>query len=750
MNSSWKTLEDSVRAIASIKWNTSAVAEHLGGVDFDAVLRPDSEEIILIEITKRQDLGKVRDDIIKINSYRLQMLADGVMVRGYVIIEDGPTLSMIETGKQNKVKVMSAQDFLNDFFKCDAYIAARLRGAFGSAINPITGLPDHVQYVPVDYTRDDNGETLGIQEIANSLSDGNRVILIGDYGTGKSRATQNIFSRLSEENRVVGKQVFAINLREHWGATTASEIIAGHLEELGFSGAIDNAMQIIRTGGAILLLDGVDEVGAQTFGANRESRKSVRKAALEGVRKLIKANKGGVFLTSRSHYFDSDEEMIDALGLGLGAGPVILRSQEEFSVSEANAYLREIELPSTVPQWLPRKPLIFQVLSTIAPAAAIGLLAAEDGEFAFWDKFLTTVAEREANIHGSLKAEAVRQILIKLASITREGDSYLGRLSVRNVREAYEHAIQDTPDQAGEQMLMRLCMLGRVAPESPERQFVDSYIVDGLRAEDLTQIIDVGDKSALDKKWRQPLSRFGWGLIFSRLLNQDKEGSYRHSLASFMRGDNDQASAEILSTLLAAGGSDLQINAASLKDVDIYSLQIGQRRLSSLVINNSYIQNLELVAEPENSKSEIRLNDCQILDVYGVTTEEGLPKWIKNSEIERYESLSTSNRIMKSDLSAVHRLFLSVIHKIFFQPGQGRDERALLKGGYGQYYENKLLQKILNILLREALVVRKTGRDGYVYEPIRKQTVRMARIKGQLALCGDPLWSEIGELQKDS
>jgi len=750
MNTSWKTLEESVRAIASIKWNTVAVPEHLGGVDFDAVLRPNSDEIILIEITKRDSLGKVRDDIIKINSYRLQMLAQGVFVRGYMIVEDEPTSSMIETGTHNKVKVMAVHTFLNEFFQYDGYIAARLRAAFGSAINPITGLPDQVQYVPVAYTRDDDGETLGIGEIADCLRDGERVILIGDYGTGKSRATQNIFSHLSESDRTLGKQVFAINLREHWGATTASEIIAGHLEELGFSGAIDNAMQIIRTGGAILLLDGVDEVGAQTFGANRESRKSVRKAALEGVRKLIKANIGGVFLTSRSHYFDSDDEMIDALGLGVGREPIVLRSQEEFSITEANAYLQQINLPAIVPEWLPRKPLIFQVLSTITPAAAQGLLQAEDGEFAFWDKFLTTVAEREANIHGSLRAEAVRQILIKLASLTREGDSYLGRLSVRNVREAYEHAIQDTPDQAGEQMLMRLCMLGRVAPESPERQFVDGYIVDGLRAEDLTQIIDIGDKSVMDRKWRQPLSRFGWGLIFSRLVNQDKEGTYRHSLANFLRGENDQASAEILSTLMAVEGNDLQINVASFKDVDIYSLQVGQRRFSSLQIENSYIRNLELIAESENKKSEIQLNNCQILDVYGVTSDEGLPKWIENCEIERYESLSTSSRIMKSELSAVHRLFLSVIHKIFFQSGQGREERALLKGGYGQHYDNKLLQKILNILLRESLVVRKTGRDGYVYEPIRKHTHRMARIKGQLALCGDALWDEIGALQKDS
>jgi hypothetical protein len=48
MSITWKSLEDSVRAIASIKWQVSARAEHLGGVNFDAVVRPSPEELILM------------------------------------------------------------------------------------------------------------------------------------------------------------------------------------------------------------------------------------------------------------------------------------------------------------------------------------------------------------------------------------------------------------------------------------------------------------------------------------------------------------------------------------------------------------------------------------------------------------------------------------------------------------------------------------------------------------------------------
>lgn len=58
MTYSWQKLEDKVRSIAALRWKCIAVPEHLGGIDFDAVLRPSAEEIILIEISKNESLDK--------------------------------------------------------------------------------------------------------------------------------------------------------------------------------------------------------------------------------------------------------------------------------------------------------------------------------------------------------------------------------------------------------------------------------------------------------------------------------------------------------------------------------------------------------------------------------------------------------------------------------------------------------------------------------------------------------------------
>lgn len=743
----WQSLEDSVRSIASIKWRVSATARHLGGVNFDAVVEPSSEELVLIEVTKRDDLNKIREDIVKINAFRLQRLSEGVLVRGYILVDDQPTTSMVETGSLNKVKVMSVGDFFNEFFQYDAYIRLRRLQPFGSAINPITGQSDTVAYIPVHYQADDESDTFDVTKISERILDGDRILLVGDYGTGKSRCVQRVFDILTTARRKAGQQVFAINLREHWGASSASEIIAGHLEELGLSGAIDNAMQIVSTGGAVLLLDGVDEVGAQIFGTSRDNRKSVRRAALAGVRKLIEMAKGGVLLTSRSHYFDSDDEMIEALGLSVGKSPVVLRCPEEFSDTETAQYLSQIALDVRAPAWLPRKPLVFQVLSTIEKGIAAELLDSDEGELTFWNRFITAISEREARIHGSLQAEAVRQILINLAEITRDSDSFLGRLTVRNVREAYERAIQDTPDQAGEQMLMRLCTLGRVAPSSPERQFVDTYIVDGLRAEALLRNIDTQDKAIIGQRWKQPLSRLGWSLLYDSLVSLDRDGAYKAILALLTRGSNDQAYAEVLSTLLAIDGPMIDATGTSLTDCDVYWLRIGQRRIINISFTSSYIRNLELLPEATDARSALNLTDCQILELFGVSSSEGLPTWVHDSEIERYDTLSNANLIKRSELDAAHTLFLAVVHKIFFQPGAGRQEKALLKGGFGQKYDPKLLSRILAVLLREKLIEKHPGNDGAIYGPIRKHTKRMAAIKGQLALSGDPLWAEIGGLR---
>lgn len=741
---SWKQLENAVISIACLKWGCSGRPEHIGGVDFDSVLRPSPEELVLIEVTEKNNLKKIREDITKIGSIRLQNAALGIVCRSYIVTKFTPTSSMIETGTLNKVSILSYTEFFSHFFDYNSYFNLRSAQVFGSAINPLTGLPDSNPYIPVDYNSDDEDKSFSASGVAKKLLNGEKIILIGDYGTGKSRCIQEVFELLKPD---ISQHyaILAINLRDHWGASTAAGIVAGHLEDMGFSSMIDNVMKMVNAGGVILLLDGVDEVGAQAFGVKKENRKSLRRSALSGVRKLVEKNKGGILITSRSHYFDDDDEMLNSIGVNTEKS-LIFRCANEFTEIQSTEYLKKIGIDKKVPAWLPRKPLVFQVISTIDNEIAQKFLGDEAGEIDFWGKFLDSICTREAKIHGSIDPQAVKSILIALAERSRLGNEYLGRLSIRDVREVYEEVTGESPDEAGEQMLMRLCTLGRVGPTSPERQFVDEYVVDGLRAEGLIFSIDQQNRDISFLAWKQPLRRLGWNLLLESLINFKKERAYRSAVGFLTNGQNHQALAEVISALLFTEGPDIDGHSYYISDSEIHCLVIGNRYIDSIKIENSFIDNLMLQPEDTKRISNVEIDDCLIEDVYGVSSESGIPPWITKTAIRRFDNTSNIARIKESRLTPPQILFLAIIHKIFFQPGSGRKEQALRKGGFGLEYNPKLMSSIIAILMREGVVDRKIGDDGYIYHPIRKYSRRMAEMKSQLSLSHDPLWLEISSL----
>ena len=109
-------------------------------------------------------------------------------------------------------------------------------------------------------------------------------------------------------------------------------------------------------------------------------------------------------------------------------------------------------------------------------------------------------------------SKSVRNVLIELAKITRFSDFNLGRLTPKDFNECYEKATGTSPDEAGQLMLSRLCMIGRIEPESPDRQFVDKYVLQLLFAENIFNDISYKNESILQETWKQRLDEFG---IFS-------------------------------------------------------------------------------------------------------------------------------------------------------------------------------------------------------------------------------------------
>ena len=102
MSKSWLSFEARVRGLATYLYGRPCLPKNVGGVDVDGVIELDDETIILIEITERCDLAKVREDVGKLQTARSALWAgSGIQARCWCVIDGPVTSSMAEAGNRN-------------------------------------------------------------------------------------------------------------------------------------------------------------------------------------------------------------------------------------------------------------------------------------------------------------------------------------------------------------------------------------------------------------------------------------------------------------------------------------------------------------------------------------------------------------------------------------------------------------------------------------------------------------------------
>lgn len=749
MTASWKSFEAYVRAISALRYGVPCLNEHVAGVDVDGVLNISADEKVLVEMTENVTLEKVRADVLKISAVRLAQLQAGVSCKGFVVLNGEPTSSMTELGTASHVSVLSISAFENAFFNFQAYTRLRSDLPFGSAVDSETGLNDTRRYVGVSFKEKDTGKAHDVKSICSELINGKKIVVTGDYGTGKSRLVREVFFLLKESVRDAGAYPLAINLRDHWGSSNFLEIISGHLQGIGLSTSVDNVVRLLRSRNLILLLDGFDEIGAQTHDGRLVDRIALRKHALRGVRDLLQQTGAGVLVTGRSHYFDDDQEVLEALGLAATHGPKLIDVPPSFTVAQAKQYLSDLGLSIDPPDWLPRKPLVFQIAADLDQQDLEKILKATTGPFEFWGLFLGSVTRREAKgVQDSISPGAIRQILVELGGISRQSKEPLGRFSPNAINEAYQAAIGTLPDAVGQQLLARMCTLGRIEPESPDRQFLDFNIADVVRAEHLIGKIAALDESATRSQWRLSLREVGIAQAANAIVSYDMEQLCFTMLNKFATCANRNLLGEIISILSLISKEQLDFKALALRDACLPVLIVDKGNITNLELSSCEITVLLLDIKTSATTKNFVIKDSIIMIVDGVTNSSALPKWITNCEVVSYEhDVSNSASIKSSSLPGGQKLLLSIIHKIFFQPGRGREENALLKGGYVKMFERRTVEDVLKKMSSEGLIEQIRGDNGDIYKPNRRFTERMARIKSELALSEDPLWLWAGTLK---
>ena len=739
----WNNLEDRVREIAAHIYGYSCKAERVAGVDIDAVVRIDREIVILIEVTERRDLQKTRDDVIKLQTAKTALLAQGILARCFCVVNGSVTDGMVEAGKPHNINVLSLDDFTKQFFDFDRYRTAREAAAFGSAVNPLTGKKDDTQYVSVTYRVDGAKADISSSKIAEYLKAGRKIILLGEYGSGKSRCIKEVFSEIAKTSSSDMMFPVAIDLRESWGLRRSSELLRRHFTDLGLDSIQSNAVRAMGAGSLVVMLDGFDEIGSQAWSNDDQKLRGIRAQALAGVKDLVsKSNDQGILITGREHYFPSNEEMFSALGLDARHATVI-RCKDEFSDEELEEYFNERGIDVDIPAWLPRRPLICQTISDLPAEDLERMFGAEGQEVAFWDHFMNVLCVRDARINAAFDAKSIFQVLVHLARITRVKSANVGPISLADAQKAFEAAVGQMPVEEASVMLQRLPSLGRLSAESNDRQFIDTYILDGLRGRDVAALAKGREDEraiVLSSSWINPLDDLG-----QRILADSTQLS-RTELLEFAKracgSKNSVLAADMIASLARGDGDAVDFGGSKLIGGEFLRLDLSSRSVKNLTIADSVIISLVL---PKSQQSQITIENTLAERVYGVASHNGLPAWARNLKAEHFDSVENVARIRRIGLEPGQEILVAIIRKTFFQKGAGRKEEALVRG-LGKIAAPGVRDKVLNMLLRENLLEKFKGNEGWVYAPVRAHAGRMKRMMDELKLSTDEIWIEAGKL----
>ena len=517
----WQDLEKKVRTIASYKWDSQSSPETINGVKVDCVLKIRPDYWTIIEITKEHTLSKLRNDLAKFASVKPLLLSKNIYAECFFITLDEPPSSLRDTGQGQNVEVLSVSGFEKLFFNFEQYHYGRSKRKFGSAVDPESGEKDTKNYIPVKYSGVTTSKDYSVEEIADLLYKGNRVVLLGNYGTGKSRCIQELFLCLS---RNIPDKLFypiAIDLRENWGTKRGHELIQRHFDDLGLHDQARSIVKILDNGSLCFLLDGFDEIGSQTWSDNPIKLGKIRAESLQGVKDLLQKSNGGAIVTGREHYFNSEEEMFTCLGLK-AENTIIIRCEDEFSDDEMLQYLKSIAPDVVLPQWLPRRPLICQIISGMEVSVVKALSSEDSGETSFWNSLISALCEREARIHTTLDATIIRSVLRAVSRLTRSKSADVGPISITELNKSFETVTGLPPVDESAVMLQRLPGLGRLASESSDRQFVDHYILDGLRAEDVIELSYISETEVVNEKMDKSVTSLWANAISPRHRNNVK------------------------------------------------------------------------------------------------------------------------------------------------------------------------------------------------------------------------------------
>ena len=745
--------ENEVRRIARALWPSAEFsgAAIMEGREIDGIF--ETEDVIhIVEATTSRRKEKAQQDITKLN----KMISENRKksgtraVRGWFITRDEPTAEQRKFTEKYRANIntLSFSQFQARLVDSNTYLDARSSYHFGSVRDPATGaLNPEIEYIPIDLIEVKSKEIFSYEKLVSSMSSGNILILLGDYGAGKSMTLREVYHSLRKQHLKGEARKFPVylNLRDHYGQRDVSEIIRRHADLIGFSPS-SNLVRAWRAGYVHLLIDGFDEISAISIQGLWHDLRDNRYRAMEGVRKLIHEHHrgAGLLLAGRAHFFNSPTERHTALRL---PSDCIELSLTEFTQTQVDTYLKKSGLSGFVPSWLPSRPLLVGYLASKGVLSEISNQNLKDERIMNptigWDILLDSIAEREAVIEAGIHGSMIRRILERLATKAR-APTGLGPLSSESIIQTFVGTCGHKPDEREMVLLQRLPGLGVDRKEENTRIFVDETFADACKAGDIVEFVRQPFDDSLQAALTDVESAVGHLAIELAAYKAEKNGFTENKINAVLdmvaRKDSMSYIASDIVRLL------LEMGLAITQEITLNSLLIPELELDSTIENvsklhfrNCYFYRLELDSAADIAKIP-SFYECFIDELEGRVSQNDLPsnKFDNKCHIDKFaKTAETTAEVLMLDLPLGIRVCLTILKKLYEQKGAGRRENALYRGLDDR--SRRLVPDVLQVLLSEGMAFPDKSKRNVVWRPSRNYRARVARIIGAPTISKDSI-----------
>jgi hypothetical protein len=752
-----KNFEDGVRRVARLLWNEDAFAgaSVVGGRERDAIFET-RDAINIVECTISRSRDKAQSDAKKtaelVQSLRKKKTKH---VNGWLITAHEPTADQRDVVAKfsHSVRLLSMDQFRSLLFNGTEYLRCRSSYRFGSVADPVTRarLADVLNYVPINIFADSRGPQ-DSTALINAVVGGeaHRAVLLGEYGSGKSVTLRKLFFKLKDTYAKNTTHIVPVylNLRDHTGQKDPIEALERHARNIAYPGNSSDLVRAWRGGFTALILDGFDEMATAGWGGSLQKVRAHRYSGMTLVRKFVEECPAStpIIIAGRHNFFDSQREMNECLGIKTFE---VWRTQD-FSEDQAAAFLRNQGIQAQLPDWIPKRPLLLAYLAAKGfLSRAMTSEASNLSPAIGWDKLLSMICEREAEQDDRLDPHTVRSLIERLATIARATEDGRGRIDIITIQNSFRDIAGFPPDEAAQQFILRLPGLGPTSLEDSSREFVDVQIAEVARAGDVIKYIShpYGDYTTFSSMIC-PLGSIATELIADKIVSDEIKPSMFLAAAQIAATHEtyEQLSMDLGNILIRAPEVPCNREITIKEGVCEYLLiDDYSRKLSYIHFHDCLFHHAEVSRDihPDNLPTFRR---CLFGTLDGYFGPHDLPSHFIDCDVAEFSmGAQTSAQILGADIPEGLKILLTILRKLFLQPGSGRQETAFYRGAMDSR-GSRLVPEVLSLISKHKIAERVRHRGKDIWLPNRSQTGRVHKMLNAPMTSVDSLVSEARDL----